>query len=140
MSKPTIDMLDITPAQAGWDATIQSNFEEVESFLAGPLPVAEYLITADLPPVVLFDRCIVMLYEAGVGWRIRYSDGVTWLRVLTTSDTPTASVRAGVLRASAIADLSQTITDPPTQAEVQAISDKVDALLAALRTSGVLAT
>lgn len=35
--------------------------------------------------------------------------------------------------ATAVADLNQTISDPPTQAEVQAISDKVDELLAALR-------
>lgn len=34
---------------------------------------------------------------------------------------------------AAIADLNQTITNPPTQAEVQAISDKIDELLAALR-------
>ena len=40
----------------------------------------------------------------------------------------------------AIADLDQTISDPPTQAEVQALSDKVDALLAALRTAGLLAS
>lgn len=41
---------------------------------------------------------------------------------------------------SAIADLNQTISDPPTQAEVQAISDKVDAVLAMLRTHGLIAT
>jgi hypothetical protein len=35
--------------------------------------------------------------------------------------------------ATGVADLNQTISDPPTQAEVQAISDKVDELLAALR-------
>lgn len=39
---------------------------------------------------------------------------------------------------SDITDLAQTISDPPTQAEVQAISDKVDAILAALRSAGVL--
>lgn len=38
----------------------------------------------------------------------------------------------------AIADLNQTISNPPTQAEVQAISDKVDDILAALRTAGLL--
>lgn len=43
-------------------------------------------------------------------------------------------------QAAAIADLNQTITDPPTQAEVQAISDKIDALLASLRSAGLLAT
>jgi hypothetical protein len=37
---------------------------------------------------------------------------------------------------TAVEDLDQTISDPPTQAEVQALSDKVDELLAAMRTSG----
>ena len=41
----------------------------------------------------------------------------------------------------AIADLNQTITTSgPTTEEVQAISDKVDALLAALRTLGLLSS
>ena len=35
-------------------------------------------------------------------------------------------------------DLNQTISDPPTQAEVQAISDKVDELLSNLRDAGHL--
>lgn len=39
---------------------------------------------------------------------------------------------------STVNDLNQTITNPPTQAEVQAISDKIDELLAALRTGGVI--
>ena len=34
---------------------------------------------------------------------------------------------------AAVADLNQNISDPPTEAEVQAISDKIDELLAALR-------
>lgn len=33
----------------------------------------------------------------------------------------------------AVDDLDQTISDPPTQAEVQAISDKIDEILAAAR-------
>ena len=41
---------------------------------------------------------------------------------------------------SAIADLNQTISNPPTQAEVQAISDKIDELLAAMRTAGLMET
>jgi acetolactate synthase small subunit len=40
---------------------------------------------------------------------------------------------------AALADLDQDISASPTEAEVQAISDKVDALLAALRAAGVLA-
>ena len=38
-------------------------------------------------------------------------------------------------RIEAVADLNQTISDPPTQAEVQAISDKIDELLGKLRTT-----
>lgn len=41
-----------------------------------------------------------------------------------------------VAQGTAVADLDQTISDPPTQAEVQALSDKVDELLAALRGAG----
>jgi hypothetical protein len=41
---------------------------------------------------------------------------------------------------AAIADLNQTISATPTQAEVQAISDKVDEVLAMLRAHGLIAT
>lgn len=41
---------------------------------------------------------------------------------------------------SAIADLNQDISASYVEAEVQAISDKVDAILAALRSAGVIAT
>jgi len=41
---------------------------------------------------------------------------------------------------TAVADLSQTISNPPTQAEVQDISDKIDALLAVMRTAGQIST
>ena len=42
--------------------------------------------------------------------------------------------------AAAIADLDQTISAAYVQAEVQAISSKVDAILAALRTLGIVAS
>jgi len=38
----------------------------------------------------------------------------------------------------AIAALNQTISDPPTQAEVQAISDKVDSILTALTNANII--
>jgi len=38
----------------------------------------------------------------------------------------------------AIADLDQTISDPPTRDEVQAISDKVDEILSALRNANII--
>ena len=59
---------------------------------------------------------------------------------VNTDATATTSKRGFVVQTGAIADLNQTITNPPTQAEVQAISNKIDALLAAMRTSGQLET
>lgn len=50
-----------------------------------------------------------------------------------SADDAEAAAAAIDAAATAVADLNQTISDPPTQAEVQAISDKVDELLAALR-------
>ena len=41
---------------------------------------------------------------------------------------------------TAIADLNQTISESYVEAEVQAISDKVDVILAALRSIGLIAT
>lgn len=41
---------------------------------------------------------------------------------------------------AAVADLNQDISASYTEAEIQAISDKVDELLAALRTAGILAS
>lgn len=49
------------------------------------------------------------------------------------------SLRGDVLQATAVADLNQTISGPSV-AEVQAISDKVDELLAAMRTAGQLSS
>lgn len=56
------------------------------------------------------------------------------------ADAIDAAENAAQAEAAAVADLNQTISDPPTQAEVQAISDKVDELLAALRAAGLMAT
>lgn len=47
---------------------------------------------------------------------------------------------AAGLKATAIPDLDQNISTTYVEAEIQAISDKVDALLAALRVAGLLAT
>lgn len=41
---------------------------------------------------------------------------------------------------AAVADLNQTISATYNQTEVQALSDKVDELLAALRAAGIIAT
>ena len=63
---------------------------------------------------------------------------VRWLQSVIDRCAPASTTYGTVKRASAIADLNQTISNPPTQAEVQAISNKIDALLAAQRTAGQL--
>ena len=45
-----------------------------------------------------------------------------------------------LVKASLLADLDQTISDPPTKIEVQAISDKIDDILSRLRSANVIAT
>lgn len=50
------------------------------------------------------------------------------------------SQRGTVKMAEAVADLTQIISNPPTQAQVQAIQTKINALLASLRAAGVLDT
>jgi len=59
--------------------------------------------------------------------------------VITTNDTATAAAAGIVLAAGNVAQLAQAVSNPPTQAEVQAISDKVDELLAALVAAGEMA-
>jgi len=59
--------------------------------------------------------------------------------VITTDDTATAAKEGIVLAAANVAQLAQAVSNPPTQAEVQALSDKVDELLAALVASGEMA-
>ncbi len=58
--------------------------------------------------------------------------------VVTTATAATTAVRGAVKMALAVADLAGSISNPPTQAEVTAIRDKVNALLAALRTAEML--
>lgn len=52
----------------------------------------------------------------------------------------TATRPGTVLKGAAVADLDQDISATYAEAEVQAISDKVDALLASLRAAGVIAS
>ena len=58
---------------------------------------------------------------------------------VTVEDAPTGATRGVVLQAAAVADLAQSISNPPTQAEVTAIQDKINDLLTAARAAGWLA-
>ncbi len=65
---------------------------------------------------------------------------LTGTQATTLIDLATTSLKGAVKQSTAIADLNQTISNPPTQTQVQDISDKIDALLAVMRTSGQLGT
>lgn len=67
------------------------------------------------------------------GWRLWVDDE----NLLLVYDGSTYKVVG--TRAAAVADANQTISNPPTQAEVQALTDKVDELLGAMRTTNLLA-
>jgi len=60
--------------------------------------------------------------------------------VVTKNDKATPAAEGIVLACQALADLSQSITNPPTRAEVQAIQGQLNTLLARMRTAGQLAT
>lgn len=60
------------------------------------------------------------------------------IRVGQVQDT-SGNVVGGVSQQAAIADLAQDISATYVEAEVQAISTKVDAILAALRSAGMVA-
>lgn len=63
-------------------------------------------------------------------------ESLTGTQATTLLDPATTSLQGVVKQTAAVTDLNQTISSPPTQAEVQAISDKIDEWLAKERTSG----
>jgi len=66
------------------------------------------------------------------------SDAVSTITIAVTT-TLTFGTIVSHNQAAAVTDLHQTISNPPTQAEVQALSNKVDELLDSLRTAGIIA-
>ncbi len=119
MAQPTMTVLTINPSQAAWDATINDQFEVVRAWLEdGPLPIPTN--TGPDPTVGQWDQCIWMQWATpGNYWLIKYYDGTT----------PKAISWADAF----VATLGQVISDPPTQGEVQDLSDKMDELIGALR-------
>lgn len=83
--------------------------------------------------VVALDGTLTNERRLQAGSGISLTDGGAGGDITLDVDNP-------ISQQSAEADLNQTITDPPTQSEVQDISDKVDAILAKLRSAGVIAT
>ena len=125
MPQPTLTLQTVDPQQAGWDAVINSISTALHTHLMGQPLAAKVYTVGTLPAAASYQHCFAFVSDGTQG-RVMYSDGTSWVYVR--------------VQAAAVADLNQTISASPTQAEVQAISDKVDELLASLRTAGLLAT
>lgn len=117
MAQPTMTVLAVTPQQAAWDATVNTNLETMRAWLEdGPLPINDE--SGGLPAAGSWDQSVIMHLDGSV-WLFKYSDGTAW--------------RTVAFEGTFVATIGQTTTDPPTQAEVQEIADKVDELIAALK-------
>lgn len=118
MAQPNLTMLVVTPGQAAWDATVNTNYQTIRAWLEdGPLPL--WNNTGEDPTAGAWDQSIYFQLVDATFWILKYSDG-TVLKTVAWAET-------------FVATLGQVISNPPTQAEVQALSDKVDELIAALR-------
>ena len=122
MARPSLKQINSNLQQH--DAAINDNFE---ALTAAPLPIAEHTGSpgdeSDLEatfPAAQHDRCAIMVQHSVHGWVAMFSDGVAW-RVIPK-------------RADAVADI-EPASPPPTETE---LAEKLNELLAALRTSGVL--
>ena len=119
------------------DLVVQGGPVQASGLTVGGTPAATTTQVAAAVDAALTDYATSA--EAAAALAEALSDYYTAAQVdAALPDAATTSVLGLVHQATAVADLDQTISEPPTQAEVQAISDKVDALLAALRTAGVV--
>ncbi|MFG0318403.1 MAG: hypothetical protein ACF8XB_14110 [Planctomycetota bacterium JB042] len=128
MSKPTLgDMTFDDAGDQGWDGQLSTKLETVKAVLeSAPNPIKEYASEGSLPTASTHDRCLAMVNNGDSGWCLFLSDGSSWKLIGK--------------QAAAVADLSLTASGTYQQSELQAVADKVDALLAALRASGVVDT
>lgn len=101
----------------GWDALLTGPWRDL--LQGGPLPVYEPAggLLANLPAAAQNDRALAFVNDATAGWIPVYSNGTTWLKVPT---------QAASQANSAAGTVGALVTD-------------FNALLAKLRTAGVLA-
>ena len=100
----------------------------------------QLLGTTGLDRVPVEDRRARRVVDALASLQLSGIDATSGRLTLGTATPPEDGVRGGVFQMATIADLNQTISGSPTQAEVQAISDKIDVLLQAMRDAEMIAT
>lgn len=120
MAQPTITVLTVTPQQAQWDATVNTNFQALRAWLEdGPLPIYD---VSSLPTASIWSQSII--FHLNGTWFLKYSDGANWITL--------------AYEGTFVSIIGQITSNPPTQAEVQEIADKVDELIVALKAGHAL--
>ncbi len=124
MPQPTMTILTVTPQQASWDATVNTNFQALRAWLEdGPLPIHD---DDALPAAASWDQSI-MMHEISPGvWRFVRSDGTDWQTIAWAE--------------TSVSTLGLTASGTYVQAELQSLADKVDELIQALRDGFALVT
>jgi len=93
-----------------------------------------------LDRVPVEDRRARRVVDALASLQLSGIDPTSGLLSLGAATSPEDGVRGGIFQMITISDLNQTISSPPTQAEGQAISDKIDEMLQSFRDAEIMAT
>ena len=121
MAQPNMTVLVVTPGQAAWDATVNTNFQTLRAWLEdGPLPIRD---VTSLPTASSWNQSIIF-HDTGGTWFLKYSNGSAWITV--------------AWEGTFVGIMALTASSPPTQAEVQEIADKVDEMIVALKAGHAL--
>ena len=84
MPQPPLTILDVTPQQVGWDAVVQSNFQNLKAHLiAQPLTIPIYTIaggSSQLPTAADYPFSLAMVSDpAGGKPPLVISVGTSWI-------------------------------------------------------------
>ena len=103
MAKRSFNRLDIDPGQAGWDATVNTDFERLEDLIESyPFPIYEVDKAGSLPTASDNDRAIAFHQESDDSWGLYFSDGATWQRFTFADDS--VPVLADITKSAESAD------------------------------------
>lgn len=132
MARPT--HTNIQSWEASWDAAVDANFDLI--FLT-PLPIAEYAGTGNFPDADDYDNCIVA--DSNNDGDIYVSDGTNWNQIphKVTALNDLTDNGGGTGGGDTIAAIT---ADSTVKDAVSTLADRINDILARLRSSDVIAT
>jgi len=82
-TRPTLNIDQVTPGQAGWDVTVNNATAEIKTFVAGqPLALKVYTVASggsQLPAAASYQHCQAVISDPASGKsRLVVSDGTNW--------------------------------------------------------------